>query len=191
MELLNRDGMTYFVLAEDRDHKIRNVRRWEQAFRVFAAIYCRAFPQRSVEIWQYVYCINTAASSYHWDNVAYYDYTFRQLMAYKPHRSWAKTYLQGWNLAMRDPLNKQNSSSGGANSFSSGDKKSGKSWRDRCCWDFNRTGSCNKANCHFDNRCSYCGGFSHAAINCFKRKKSPQSTSKEQKNSTPPQHKNK
>ena len=46
-----------------------------------------------------------AASSFQWDNIAWYDYTFRQLMAVKPYRSWAKTYTQFWNLAMRNPLN--------------------------------------------------------------------------------------
>ena len=57
---------------------------------------------------QYMHGINVAASSYHWDNVASYDLTFRQLMAFKPHCSWAKTYNQGWNLAMRDPMAKNN-----------------------------------------------------------------------------------
>ena len=54
-----------------------------------------------------MHVINVAAASYHWDNVASYDLTFKQLMAFKPHRSWAKTYNQGWNLAMRDPMGKE------------------------------------------------------------------------------------
>ena len=53
---------------------------------------------------QYMHEINVAASSYQWTNVAYYDITFCQLMAFKPSRSWAKMYHQGWNLAMRDPI---------------------------------------------------------------------------------------
>ena len=53
-----------------------------------------------------MHVINVAASSYHWDNVASYDLTLRQLMAFKPHTSRAKTYNQGWNLAIRDPLGK-------------------------------------------------------------------------------------
>ena len=44
--------------------------------------------------------------SYQWDNVAYYDYTFRQLMAEHPQRSWAKTYAQLWQLVLRDPIQK-------------------------------------------------------------------------------------
>ena len=46
---------------------------------------------------------------YQWHNVASYDLTFCQLMAQRPMRSWAKTYNQGWNLAMRDPISKGNS----------------------------------------------------------------------------------
>ena len=87
MELVNRDGATFFIPASDKDNKITNVRKWEQAFRVYAAIYSRANPHRSAEIWQYVYTINLAATSFIWDNVPAYDYTFRQLMAKYPSRS--------------------------------------------------------------------------------------------------------
>ena len=34
MELVNRDGSTYFIPASDKESKITNVRKWEQAFRV-------------------------------------------------------------------------------------------------------------------------------------------------------------
>ena len=106
MAMFSKDGLTYFAPVSEKDHKITNVRCWEQAFRVYAAIYSKANPQRSAEIWQYVYVINSAAATYVWDNVAEYDYMFRQLMATYPTRSWAKTYLQGWNLSMLDHLSK-------------------------------------------------------------------------------------
>ena len=56
------------------------------------------------KIWQYITVINTAASSYLWENVYNYDITFRHLMAFNPQRSWAVTYNQMWNLSMRDPI---------------------------------------------------------------------------------------
>ena len=90
----------------DREHKITGIHRWDQAFRVYATIYCGANPSRSQEIWQYVSVINTAAASYSWENVSSYDYTFRHLMEFNPKRSWATTYNQMWNLSMRDPLPK-------------------------------------------------------------------------------------
>ena len=91
LEWVQRDGGTYLVPAQ-RDNKITSFRRWEQAFRAYATIYCGANPHRSKEIWQYISVINTAASSYVWDNVYNYDITFRHLMAFNPNRSWAVTY---------------------------------------------------------------------------------------------------
>ena len=85
----------------------------KQAFRVYAAIYCAANPTRSGEIWQYIYTINTAASTYQWDNVQYYDTVFRQMMSEKPGRSWAKTYVQLWQLALKDRI--QHTGSGNLN----------------------------------------------------------------------------
>ena len=81
IELVSRGGATFFAPVQDRDTKINSVCKWEQAFRIYAAIYTRVNPERASEVWQYVYVINTATLSYHWDNVAYYDVTFRQLMA--------------------------------------------------------------------------------------------------------------
>ena len=90
MELVNKNGLTYFVPMNDRE-KINSVRKWEQAFRVYAAIYSQANLHRSPEIWQYIHVINMTASAFIWENVASYDFTFRQLMSAYPHCSWAKT----------------------------------------------------------------------------------------------------
>ena len=104
LHLVNRDGESFFVPASDREAKIDNVKKWEQAFRVYTTIYCHANPLRSAEILQYVDIINRAAQIFSWDNVAKYDYVFRQLMAAKPHRSWAKTYTQMWNITLNEPI---------------------------------------------------------------------------------------
>ena len=98
MELVSKGGHTYFAPARERGNRINNVKKWDQAFRVYATIYAEAHPEHSVKIWQYIYVIHRAAATYQWENVAFYDYTFRQLMATKPWRSWAKTYTQAWNL---------------------------------------------------------------------------------------------
>ena len=87
-----------------------------------------------------------------------------------PHRSWGKTYNQLWNLAMNEmiPRAEQHSGSQGRQASGSGKNKYG-DWRDNCCWKYNK-GKCKKWNCDFDHRCNYCGGWSHAAINCYKKK---------------------
>ena len=101
IELVLTSDSSYIAPKQDSENRITSIRRWEQAFRVYAAIYTDENPERSSEIWQYIYTINTAAAAYNWENVAFYDYTFRQLMAQKPWHSWAKTYNQGWNLALK------------------------------------------------------------------------------------------
>ena len=169
MELVTRGGQTFFAPAHDRDSKITNVKKWDSAFRVYAAIYSEANPTRAAEIWQYIYVIHKAASNYYWDNVAFYDFTFRQLMARKPWRSWSKTYNQAWNLAMIDPISKNNNS--GKNfQGSGGGQQQKRDWRDDCCWRYNKN-RCNKTanDCKFDHRCTYCGGWNHEYFNCRKR----------------------
>ena len=105
LRLIEENGEKFLTTTPAASDKgISSLRKWEQAFRVYAAVYTRANPSRAAEVWQYVHIIHTAALSWAWDNVAYYDYTFRQLMAYNPARSWAKTYTQAWNLSMCDPL---------------------------------------------------------------------------------------
>ena len=125
-----------------------------------------------------MHVINVAALAYQWSNVASYDVTFRHLMAFKPNRSWAKTYHQGWNLAMKEPLglNKLGGIAAGTsnsyNNFQSGSQSrqntSRGNWCDDCCWKFNRN-NCKRAECHLDHHCTYCGGWNHGYCNCRKR----------------------
>ena len=142
VELVTKGRHTYFKPI--KESHINGLRKWEQAFRVYAAIYTQANPTRATEIWQYMHVINVAASAYQWLNLAYYDLTFRQLMAYRPNRSWAKTYNQGWNLSMKEPLGSKGmvpevaSEGSAAGSHFSDNKRSRKDWRDDCCWKFNR-----------------------------------------------------
>ena len=173
MEIVSWNGMTFFAQVQDKNAQITGLHKWEQAFRVYAAIYSQAQPHHASEIWQYMYVINQAAAAYQWENVAYYDFTFRQMMAQKPLRSWAKIYNQGWNLAMTDPLGRPSNSKtqvGGGGGSSSGG--TGRSWKDNCCWKFNRN-KCKKSNtdCDWDHRCTYCGGWGHGYFNCRKKSK--------------------
>ena len=105
MELIYKDRHSYFVPVQG-DSKINGVRKWEQAFRVYATIYSQYNPTRAAEIWQYVHVINTVAAAYTWDNVSNYDVTFRHLMHEYPQRSWAKIYQQMWCMSMKDPVQK-------------------------------------------------------------------------------------
>ena len=183
LQFFYQNGETFFAPAE-KDGKINSVHKWEQALRVYAAVYCATNPSRSAEIWQYVLTINKAGASYSWENMYFYDSTLRHLMENKPNRSWAKMYTQMWTLAMCDPLvknyqnnyasfqghgsnssqqrrNKFNSSNSGSNGVSSAQKP-------KYCGKFtkNRT---HKANGTYVHRCSYYDGADHARVSCNKR----------------------
>ena len=141
LEWISKDGLTFLVPAQDRELKITGFKKWDQAFRVYASIYCNANPSRAGEIWQYIHMISSAATSYQWDNVAYYDTVFRQMMAERPGRKWSKTYVQLWQLALRDPVQKgsnyqgynSNGSNQGVRNGNGKQEKKHKDWRDNCC----------------------------------------------------------
>ena len=171
LEFYNKDGHTFLAPA-NREAKITNVRCWEQAFRVYAAIYSKAQPHRAAEIWQYVYVINTAASSYTWENISFYDYTFRQMMSVNPQRSWSKIFNQMWNLTMRDPIQRNNQNNGYGNKPNRGNYNQNggngkKHKRNDGCWKFNRNEPCTGP-CNFEHKCSYCGNYSHSVLDCPK-----------------------
>ena len=79
MEMVNKDGMSYWVPVADRDNlgAISSFSKWEQAFRVFSNIYNSKFPERATELVQYNHIIHTASQMYVWDNVYQYDKEFR------------------------------------------------------------------------------------------------------------------
>ena len=80
LEIINKDGHTYFVPAGDSTKRVFNFHTWQKAFRVYATIYSKANPHRAAEILQYIDVIGNAASAFVWENVAAYDYIHRQLM---------------------------------------------------------------------------------------------------------------
>ena len=175
-----------FLAPARKENKINGFRKWEQAFRIYATIYCGANPQRAREVWQYISIINTAVSAYISENVYHYNIVFRQLMEFNPARSWAVTYTQMWNLSMKDPLprnfgkgsfhqgggsnfkNLGSSHAGGSNNTGNSGNKQGRRKSDYC-WSFNKGQKCKfGAKCKFIERCSYCDGSSHGVINCNK-----------------------
>ena len=162
LDTVTREGQTYLIQGKEKDVKITGFRKWDKAFRVYAMIYSEANPSRSAEIMQYVEIISNAASTFVWDNVAQYDYTFRKLMAKNPQRSWARTHQNMWSIYLKEH-NQKPGMPGNASS-------SKKGWRDNCCWKYNRD-RCDKpaGMCRFEHRCSFCGSFSHIYLNCPKK----------------------
>ena len=143
--LITQGTNSYLEPPHVKNGKINSIRKWDQAFRVYAAIYTQANLRRASEIWQYVYVIHTATSANPWDNVYYYDINFRELMASKPWRSWGKTYTQGWNMAFNNHNQSSSNSSASYNGNNTGGASTSfrsnvyqqKSWKDDCCWRLN------------------------------------------------------
>ena len=169
LELVHEGSHAYMAPYRESTLKVNGIRKWDQAFRVYAVIYSEANPKRAGEIWQYIHTIHTAVSNYPWDSVSFYDFMFRQLMHSKPWRSWGKTYSQGWNLAL-----KGDGHHSGASAVSSGSHQNAgargrtRDWKEDCCWKFNKN-RCKSSSCKYDHRCTYCGGSGHGYYNCKKK----------------------
>ena len=66
MEWIHSEGGIFLAPVSDRMNKITGYPRWEQAFRIYATIYCGANPNRAREVWQYISVISSAASTFIW-----------------------------------------------------------------------------------------------------------------------------
>ena len=140
---------------------INSFTKWEQAFRVFSNIYCKANPHQAAELIEYNHVIYTISLAYTWENVYTYDREFRMHMARFPQRSWAMILPQAWSLRLRDRITNQGGSAGSSN-FRNAGKQS------EPCRRFN-WGKCNfGAQCKYEHRCSYCFKFGHGVLTCRK-----------------------
>ena len=156
MQLINKDGVSYFVPTVDRETRIDSIKNGNKPSESIQPYI--ANPSRAGAILQYVDIIHRAAAIFNWDNVAKYDYVFRQLMAAKPHRSWAKVYTQMWNLTLNEPIKKFNEGNGGNySSSSSSNGKNNQKKKDSYCWKFNKNTCTYGKSCRFEHKCSYCG----------------------------------
>ena len=183
MQLINKDGLSYFVPSIDKETKIDSVKKWEQAFRVYTTIYCKANPNRAGEILQYIDIIHRAAAIFNWDNVAKYDYVFRQLMASKPYRSWAKVYTQMWNLTLNEPIKKFNEN--GNHMYNNNHRNGQQKRKDTFCWKYNKNNCTYGRNCKFEHKCSYCGVSGHPVTNCHKKLGKKEKQDKGKSHATP------
>ena len=109
MQLVSRGGSTYFVPVADRENSsvISSFNKWEQAFRVFANIYTRIYPDRVPELVQYNHIIFTAAQSFTWDNVYLYNHEFRMHLSNFRECSWSIILQQAWSICLKDRVRSQ------------------------------------------------------------------------------------
>ena len=101
MEMVVKNGHAFWVLV-NVGIQINNFNKWEQAFRVYSNIYCKANPHRSAELIEYNHVIHTISMAYIWENVYMYDKEFRLHMARNPGRSWSIILQQAWSMRLKD-----------------------------------------------------------------------------------------
>ena len=158
IDMVSKDGQ-HFILPVKKKSKydrITGIKKWDEAFRIYLAIYSQANPERSAEIMQYQHTIHTAAVSFIWENVAQYDFLFRTRLGKKPGRNWARMNTQLWAMCMTTNRAVHTSN---VTSSSNSSKKD-------CCWRYNRNKCTRPNDCKFEHRCSQCGSFSHIYLNC-------------------------
>ena len=51
LEIFNKNGQMYFLPASDNEQvRINSFEKWEEAFRIYASIFTKANPHRTIEI---------------------------------------------------------------------------------------------------------------------------------------------
>ena len=159
-------GSTSFVPAnENSGQSIASVTKWDQAFRVYSDIYCKAHPARSTELIQYSHVIHTASATYVWENVYLYDKDFRMHLNDNPGRSWAIILQQAWAMRLKDKIKTSDSFYKHGNE----NADSAKFNPNRCCKRFNKGRCTFGSRCRFEHHCTYCFKFGHGFHNCRKR----------------------
>ena len=157
MEMVNRNGMTYWVPVSDRESvSINGYQKWEQAFHVFSNIYTYYHLGRAGELIQYNHIIHTASQTFLWDNIYRYDREFCIHMS-KHHlvRSWSVILQQAWAMCLKDKIQ----GTPNISYQSGGSHRGGNGAKRRLCFDYN-SGNCTFGKkCKFDHRCSFCNKF--------------------------------
>ena len=166
MQMIVRQGKTFWKPATQDGVVINSLAKWEQAFRVFTDIYTRAHPHHANELIQYQHIIHTTAATYVWENIYLYDKDFRIHMSKFPTQNWGIILQQAWNLRLCDKHR-----SDWFNNSLPGQQNKGKGFNPQdCCKQFNREHCTYGIGCKFEHRCLYCGKFGHGILNCRKLK---------------------
>lgn len=166
MQVMHRDGQTYFVPAGDNDVKeITGYKVWEIAFKVLLGILNQHWPERKQELSQYSYIIQSAAQNNSWESVYNYDLAFREIMTEQPNSHWGVISQQTWSLEIGENSGRQSLQ---GQVISTGSSNSGKVQRSKNpCWRYNKGRCTFGEKCEYDHRCSHCGKKGHGRHECL------------------------
>ena len=150
---------------------INSYSKWDQAFKVFTAIYTEAHPHKTGELIQYNHIIHTASQVYTWDNVYMYDKDFRIHISQYPLRSWAVVLQLAWNLRLTEKWrNGYGSTDRGASAYTNNNNNNDRNryGNKEECRKFNRGRCTYGLRCKFEHRCSHCKRMGHGYYSCRK-----------------------
>ena len=157
-QLVNHDGRAIFIPANEHQRRtILNVEKWEEAFRIYTAIYSKANQERAIEILQHIENIKGAAAKNTWASVYEYDKIFRDVMGTFPGRNWGIITMNVWLKTMeaKTLYNTPSQSNHNTSGFGNINELRCKSGKTELCYKFN-WGKCPHTNCKFEHKCSKC-----------------------------------
>ena len=168
LQLIIKNGQTFWVPLHEGKHTINNFQKWEQAFRVYSDIYTRQHPGRASELIQYNHIISTISLQFSWDNVYDYDKDFRLHLERHPHQNWSVILQQAWTMRLKDRLTHGNQGGAGAGASRNFNNANHNKRLADPCRRFNR-GKYTYGNlCRYDHRCQYCAKYRHLITTCRK-----------------------
>jgi hypothetical protein len=170
-------------LGQKANKKINNVFQWMRLFGTYASVLVGAKPAMGQALITYMIRVMDMQRQYPGtDAYLKYDVRFRQLFAKKehaPHLCWEKvdTSILLDCLAGPSPLALDSTRPQSAGKPFRG----GASGSRGTCFDFNKTGGCNRQDCRFVHKCQHWAVFGHGKASCFKLKGRSADTAKEAK----------
>lgn len=179
--MVTKDSYSYFVDDKEMSNKedglpVNSIARWDQAFRVYSAIYLKANPSKVAELADYTQSIHKYAATYPWQRVYNYDILFRQLVEKDPSRPWDIVHYAyfmdqfGENVNLTQAVRSQGAGPSGFNS-PAGNQGGFVLNKKDCCFRFNKSGKCKwGSNCKWEHKCYLCGLSNHGYNTCKFRK---------------------
>ena len=158
---------TFNLVPQTQTRKITYIAQWTSAFLRFVAVYSEKFPHEAPQLMKYGEIIRDLA--YRRPGLAWYNYDmqFRHLRESVQYR-WDMIYYDLWVPSAKYTFQ-------GPNRFQSFGRerqqpsqnlqRRNNTFLRNCCWTFNRTGRCNRAECSFPHTCGLCRG-PHSAKHC-------------------------
>ena len=149
---------------------------WNKAMCMFMEIYCMKYPNRCMELLQYVGMLNNFSDKFPFHQVYAYDKEFRAELEWYPAKPWNFIDQQLWSTTLhgihtlphqgnpQQYVFKQKAGAGGTKS-----QPRGVDNQFRNCFDYNR-GGCNRPSCSFPHVCGRCGSSAHTTFNCPQKK---------------------